>query len=187
LAPPVIAAKDLEVSRFSHGAWMPKKEDPMTLLSALTKFWFAAAIVRGGMVGVPAPDPAISQVAEAYRKAVLAGDAAAVAAVYLEDAVEMPPGHAPVRGRDAIERYYRECLQGPCRFTAFQISPWDATVSGGVAYNAGTSRQTIVAGGAAVECSSKYLVVLKRDRTGSWRVAYSAYNLDSPASPPPAR
>ncbi|HEY6050618.1 MAG TPA: SgcJ/EcaC family oxidoreductase [Thermoanaerobaculia bacterium] len=159
----------------------------MALFSGLTKLWIAAALVRGGMVGVPAIDPAIAQVAETYRTAVLAGDAAGAASVFLDDGVEMPPGHPPVRGRAAIERYYRECFAGPCRFTGFVLSPWDVTVAGKVAYNVGASRQTITAGGSTIECSSKYLVVLRRDGGGAWKVAYAIYNIDAPPPAPPAR
>lgn len=143
--------------------------------------------VRGGMVGMPGSDPAIAKVREAYRSAVLAGDASAVAAVFGEEGVEMPPASPPVRGRAAIERYYRGLFASGLKFQSFELAPSEERVIGDVAYVAGTSRQTVVPPGApsGSDCPGKFLVVLKRDK-GSWRVAYAIYNMDTvgPAGPP---
>lgn len=137
--------------------------------------------MRGGMVGMPAPaqDTAIRQVADAYRAAMLAGDAAAAAGLYRDDAVEMPPGVPPIQGRAAIEQYFREMF-GSCRFTAFTLSHSELRASGDVAFAAGTSRATVTPnGGPPVEDPGKYLVVLKRTG-GAWKVAYSIHNSDVP-------
>jgi uncharacterized protein (TIGR02246 family) len=140
------------------------------------------APVRGGMVGTPAatsPDPAIRRVADAYTAAMLAGDAAAAAAVYGDDAVEMPPGVPPIRGRAAIEQYFRGVFGG-CRFTAFTLSHTEARASGDVAFVTGVSRATVTPnGGPPVTEDGKYLVVLKR-AGGEWKVAYSIHNSDVP-------
>ena len=53
---------------------------------------------------------AIREVADAYVKATTSGDAKAVAALYTEDAVEMPPNLPPVKGRAAIQQYLRQGL-----------------------------------------------------------------------------
>jgi hypothetical protein len=52
----------------------------------------------------PQHDPTIERATEAYRRAVLAGDAAAVAGTYKLDAVEMPPECPEIAGRAAIQR-----------------------------------------------------------------------------------
>jgi uncharacterized protein (TIGR02246 family) len=145
----------------------------------------AGSPLRGGMAGMPESDPAIAKVREAYRSAVLAGDAAAVAAVFGEEGVEMPPASPPVRGRAAIERYYRELFASGVRFQSFVLAPSEERIVGDVAFVAGTSRQTVVPPGApsGSDCPGKFLVVLKRDH-GSWRVAYAIYNLDAPIGPP---
>src|SRR5689334_9145524 len=99
----------------------------MIATNVLLAGWVSAALlapVRGGMVGMPgtsAQDPAIREVADAYTAAMLAGDAAAAAAVYRDDAVEMPPGVPPIQGKGAIEQYFRGMFGG-CRFTAFTLS-----------------------------------------------------------------
>lgn len=139
------------------------------------------APVRGGMVGMPAPaqDPAIRQVADAYTAAMLAGDAAAAAALYRDDAIEMPPGVPPIQGRAAIEQYFRGMFGG-CRFTEFALSHAELRASGDVAFAAGTSRATVTPnGGPSVTEAGKYLVVLKRTG-GAWKVAYSIHNSDVP-------
>jgi uncharacterized protein (TIGR02246 family) len=140
--------------------------------------------VRGGMVGTPsspAQDPAIRRVADAYTAAMLAGDAAAAAAVYGDDAVEMPPGVAPIRGRAAIEQYFRGVF-GSCRFTEFALTHAELRASGDVAFAAGTSKATVTPlGGPPVTETGKYLVVLKR-AGGEWKVAYSIHNSDAAAA-----
>lgn len=143
--------------------------------------WVSAALMlvplRGGMVGMPDKDPSILAVADSYQAAMLAGDPAAAAGLYQEDAVEMPPGKPPVRGRAAIERYYRE-LFGGCRFIEFVLVHTELHASGDVAYAAGTSRSTVAPnGGPPIEDAGKYLVVLKREG-GRWKVSYAVYNSD---------
>jgi uncharacterized protein (TIGR02246 family) len=138
------------------------------------------APMRGGMVGTaaaPAQDPAIRQVADAYQAAMLAGSAAAAAAVYRDDAVEMPPGVPPIQGKAAIEQYFRGMF-GSCRFTAFTLSHTELRASGDVAFVAGTSRASVTPnGGPSITEAGKYLVVLKRTG-GAWKVAYSIHNSD---------
>ena len=137
----------------------------------------AGAPLRGGMVGMGAPDPGLSRVADAYAAAMRAGDAAAAAALYGDEAVEMPPGKPPIRGRAAIEAYYRGLFE-TCRFTEFELNHWELRADGDVGYAAGNSRQTLQPGtGAPTSDSGKYLVVLKRTG-GAWKVAYAIYNSD---------
>jgi hypothetical protein len=76
----------------------------------LALFWMVTAGAQGGGQATGAAkgqstssgEAAIKQVADAYVKATLAGDAKAIAALYTEDAVEMPPNVPSVKGRAAI-------------------------------------------------------------------------------------
>lgn len=147
--------------------------------------WISAALMvvplRGGMVGMPGPDPEIAKVADAYAAAMLAGDASAAASLYAEDGVEMPPGKPPIRGRAAIEGYYRGLFAG-CKFSEFVLTHTELRAAGDVGWAAGTSRSTLVPGGAApVQDAGKYLVVLKH-ADGRWKVMYSIYNSDRPGA-----
>jgi ketosteroid isomerase-like protein len=57
------------------------------------------------------PEPPIVKVSDAYVKAMLAPDTAAVAALYEEDAVEMPACQPLIKGRAAIEQYFRDVMK----------------------------------------------------------------------------
>jgi hypothetical protein len=68
-----------------------------------------ALAVVGCQAGLPLSDEnlgAIADVRQVHADAVLAGDAAAVAALYTEDAVEMPPKLPATEGRAAIQARY---------------------------------------------------------------------------------
>jgi len=161
----------------------------MQLLTVLAAgFLLAHVPVRGGMVGVAADDAAVRGVADAYAAAMRAGDAHAAAAVFAEDAIEMPPGKPPVRGRSAIEAYYAGLFRS-VRFLDFTLSHSEVRTAGDVAFVVGTSRETIAAGDARHEETGKYLVVLRRVG-GAWKVADASYSGDGPCGPggpPPAR
>jgi uncharacterized protein (TIGR02246 family) len=160
------------------------KKKAVATTALLSATLLAGAPLRGGMVGMETPDPGISKVAKAYAAAMLAGDAAAAAALYRDDAIEMPPGKPPIRGRAAIEAYYRE-LFSRCRFTDFTLTHEELRAAGDVGYAVGVSRVTLApAGGPPVHDTGKYLVVLKRSG-GGWRVAYTIHNGDqTPAAAP---
>ena len=50
----------------------------------------------------------LAKLDQAWQTAYNAGDAAAVAALYTEDAKVIPPGHAAVSGRAAIQAFFAE-------------------------------------------------------------------------------
>ena len=120
---------------------------------------------------------AVIAVADAYVAAVLKGDAAVVAKLYRDDAVEMAPGETPVRGRAAIEAFYEHQFEHG-RISNFTIEHLDSKAEGASGYDVGTYRQTIsLPNGDDVEDSGKYIVIVKRTG-GSWKVAYAIYNSD---------
>lgn len=59
--------------------------------------------------------------AEAFNK----GDAAALAAMYTEDAYALPPGAEMLKGRSAIEAFWRQQIQqiGDVKCTALDVKP----------------------------------------------------------------
>jgi uncharacterized protein (TIGR02246 family) len=142
---------------------------------------FAAAPLRSAGARRPALDPAIMKVEDAFVAAVLRGDAAAVARLYLEDGVELPNCAPRAAGRGAVEAYYRRFFEGPGRITAFTVDPLDMQVAGDLAYVTGVSRHTISRGPSLppLEIPGKYLVLLRKDG-GAWKVAYAIYNGDQP-------
>jgi uncharacterized protein (TIGR02246 family) len=129
----------------------------------------------------------IVNVVETYRRAALAGDARAVAALYTEDAVELPASEPLVQGRAAIEQRYRKFFDGPVKRTAFTFSHLEATIEGNLGFAVGTYHQRLaLSSGQTVSDTGKYLVVLRRTQ-GAWRAAYAIYNGDAPPSPSAAQ
>jgi uncharacterized protein (TIGR02246 family) len=133
-----------------------------------------------GMAGSAAPE--LTRVSVAYAAAMRAGDAKTAAAVFAEDGTDLQPGAAPVRGRAAIEAYYRG-LFATCNFAKFELTETESRIAGDVGFLTGTTR---VAVAGAPEETGKYLVVLKRSGD-AWKVAYAMHNEDrSSAGSPPA-
>ncbi len=129
---------------------------------------------------------AIKAVADAYVKATLAGDAKAIAALYTEDAIEMPPHTPMIKGRAAILGYYQQEFSAGTTMNTFTLTHLESHVEGDRGYDVGTYQQSVTPKGetSAVTDSGKYAVILKR--VGSdWQVAYAIYNSDNP--PPTKR
>lgn len=125
-------------------------------------------------------DATVRAIADSYAKAVLAGDAKAVAALYTEDAVEMPPNQSMVKGRSAIQQYYeKQFAMG--RPAAFTLTHLETQSTGTHAHDVGTYRQTVKGADASqsVEDTGKFIVLLRRSGS-DWRIAYAIYNSDHP-------
>ena len=77
--------------------------------------WRILMIVAGlGLGAAPAVaqnKATIEKLNDAWTAAFNKGDAAAVAALYTEDAYVLPPGSAMVKGRAAIEAFWRQAAQ----------------------------------------------------------------------------
>ena len=129
----------------------------------------------------------IAKVSDAYVKASQAADAKAIAALYTEDAVEMPPNQPMVKGRAAIEQYYTKQFGGTVKVQSFALTRIDSNAAGDIGYEVGTYRQTITDGQHPMNDTGKYMVVVKRIG-GAWKVAYAIYNSDTTptAMPTPA-
>ena len=93
--------------------------------------------VGGQASGQGGSDPAVKAIADSYVKASLAGDAKAIAALYAEDATEMPPNQPSITGRAAIEQFYTKMMAG-MKMTTFTITHLESRASADVAYDVGT-------------------------------------------------
>jgi uncharacterized protein (TIGR02246 family) len=159
-------------------------------ISNKTVFVFAALMLQGTLPVLATqagrPDSSIMKTAEKYRQAVLAGDASAAASTYREDAIEMAPGRPLLKGRAAIEQYYRELFQGPVKITSFMFSYLETSSMGDTGYVTGTYQQKLTGGPRGIlEDSGKFVVIVKRTG-GAWGSAYVIYNSDHSLSTPDA-
>jgi uncharacterized protein (TIGR02246 family) len=142
------------------------------------------AFAQPGAAVQGASSAAIKQVADEYVKAVQAGDAKAVAALYTETATEMPPNEPAVKGRAAIEAYYQKLLTSGPKMSGFTLEHTETQESGDTGYDVGTFSETLtLANGQTVNNTGKYVVIAKRT-SGAWKIAYAIYNSDRPAQPP---
>lgn len=135
---------------------------------------------RGAGQSTSGEAAAIKQVADNYVKAALAGDANGIAALYTEDAIEMPPNQPMLKGRTAIQQYYVKLFSDGTKMTSFTLDHIETQSSADNGWDVGTYRQTMQGEAAATAPTSdtgKYVVLLKRVG-GSWKVAYAIYNSD---------
>jgi uncharacterized protein (TIGR02246 family) len=96
-------------------------------------------------------------------------DAAAVAAFYANDATLMPPNQAAIEGRQGIqamlEAYFKE------NAAKIAHAPLETQVAGNWAYERGNATVTVTPkSGKPREESIKYLVILKRQPDGFWKL-----------------
>ncbi|MFB3779144.1 MAG: SgcJ/EcaC family oxidoreductase [Bryobacteraceae bacterium] len=141
-----------------------------------------------GCQTAPAPAPqrdvaaelkAIEALNEQYIAAANAADGAAVAAVYADDAIEMPPNEAVVEGKQAIRAMYETFFKGNANKHAHTAA--ETQLAGDWAYQRGVYTNTLTPkSGKPTEESGKYLLILKRQPDGAWNMYRLMYSADNP-------
>src|SRR5215813_15014471 len=109
-----------------------------SLLSIFSVAPFWSPVIAETQSPAKQNDPLIIEGADAYLKAVLAGDARAVAAMFDDDAILMPPNQRLLRGRPAFQHFYESWFHSPMKPASFLFDHLEATVSGDSAYDVGT-------------------------------------------------
>lgn len=115
-------------------------------------------------------EAAIRKAEAAFAAAWNAGDAAALGALYTEDAVAMPPGSEPVEGRAAIQALMEAGVESGSQmaFTTIEVSAGD-----GWAVEVGSYVQTAADGSHADH--GRYIVVWK-NVAGKWLMHRDMWN-----------
>jgi uncharacterized protein (TIGR02246 family) len=82
-------------------------------------------LVLGAAPALAQDKATIERLNDAWTAAFNKGDAAAVAAMYTEDAYVLPPGAELIKGRAAIEGFWRQAAQqmGDAKLTAVDVLP----------------------------------------------------------------
>ncbi|UCF41581.1 MAG: SgcJ/EcaC family oxidoreductase [Gemmatimonadota bacterium] len=121
---------------------------------------------------------AIDGVRQGYHDALLAGDAAAVAALFTENAVEMPPHAVAREGRAAIELAY---AAGPL-VTEFTIAATATEGFGDLAYDMGTWSAAMQMEGMEEPYRDvgKYMTICEKQADGTWLIKATTWNSDIP-------
>ena len=137
------------------------------------------------------PDPAARQAIEAavrrYVAASNQGDASGLAALYADDAVLLPPDHEPIRGRAAIQAFWDQGTD-----EGLEVSNLAVEANGNLGWLVG--RYHLPATDEEPADSGKYVMCLKRQSDGSWKLTADIWNRsgddedadDEDASPAPS-
>jgi uncharacterized protein (TIGR02246 family) len=133
------------------------------------------------VVDVAAARLAIEAAGTAWQTAVLAGDAAALAALYDEDAVLMPPNAPRQVGRVAIQAYMAEMLTAmPITAAIITTDAVDISSTGDLAYASGAYTMTVtMPDGSPLEDTGKWLSVYE-NYGGKWLYVADTWNSDLP-------
>ena len=118
----------------------------------------------------PATDRnAVEATVNRYVEATNHGDVYALAALYDDDAVLLPPDHQPIRGRDAIGQFWRQGTD-----EGFEVTTLRLDVDGGIGYIVG--QYTLPETDEEPADSGKTVMCLRRQRDGSWKVTADIWN-----------
>jgi ketosteroid isomerase-like protein len=124
------------------------------------------------------PDPKAFEPVGALSSGVQGRDASLTASAYADDAVLLPPNGEPVRGKAAIEAFWKQQYGGG--FNAVDGVSNGLTTSGDLGYEWGTATFEVQAGNQTVVDVTKYVNVLKKDAAGSWKITMTIWNSSKP-------
>ncbi len=154
----------------------------------LCAFALTSLLTFAGCQTAPAPEPkrdvaadttALNALRDQYVAAVNSSDAAATAATFADDGIEMIPNQAAVEGKQAIQASYEAMFKMSAVKNA--PTPLETQVAGDWAYDRGNYTLTVTPkSGKPMEESGKYLVVCKRQPDGSWKLYRLIYNSNNP-------
>jgi uncharacterized protein (TIGR02246 family) len=146
-----------------------------------------AACVKSGRATpeTTADEAAIRAVQNSWYKAYNAGDGAAVAALYAEDAVLSAPGAPASRGVAAIREYFAKDAAkfNASGLTGVEAPTSDVGVSGDLAWQ-GDAYKVTDKSGATVDVG-KTLTVFQR-KAGKWMIIRDTWNSDTATAAPTA-
>ena len=130
---------------------------------------------------------AVEATVNRYVEATNKGDADALAQLYEDDAVLLPPDHQPIEGRTAIGEFWRQGTDEGLEVTTLRLD-----VQGGIGYLVG--QYTLPETDEEPADSGKTVMCLKRQQDGSWKVTADIWNSslgdedddEDDATPPPS-
>ena len=120
----------------------------------------------------------IQDVTDRWLKAMENNDSTAVAALYTEDAMLLPPNAPVVKGRAGIRHYLG---QFP-KITSFKAPLEEIDGNGDIAYTRGTYEATMMPPGskAPVKDSGKFIEIRRKQPDGSWLIERDFWNSNAP-------
>jgi uncharacterized protein (TIGR02246 family) len=152
----------------------------------------ALAVIVGLAACAPPPPPdtsaadlaAVNAVREAWVAAYNAADADGLAGLYTEDAIDMPADEPTVTGQAGIrERAATQFAMGKATVT---VTADETRLMGDWAFDRGSYSVTVVpaAGGDPMTVDGRYVVILRRQADGSWKLVRGMDNTPTPRAMP---
>jgi uncharacterized protein (TIGR02246 family) len=132
----------------------------------------AAACTGVPVHGDPGARQGIEAAVARYVTATNEGDSEALTALYAEDAVLLPPDHEPIQGREAIGAFWRQGTDEGLEVRTLRIE-----VDGNVGYLVGSYHLPPTEEEPAD--SGKYVMCLRRQPDGSWKLTADIWNSSS--------
>ena len=146
----------------------------MTVPRGFTIFLAGWTGLLSGCGTSPAESPtadrkAVEATVNRYVEATNKGDADALAQLYEDDAVLLPPDHQPIEGRTAIGEFWRQGTDEGLEVTTLRLD-----VEGRIGYLVG--QYTLPETDEEPADSGKTVMCLKRQQDGSWKVTADIWN-----------
>ncbi len=130
---------------------------------------------------------AIKRFRAAHDRAALALDAHAMAALWSEDGIILPPGSPPVVGKEAVERFLNDNYSSAegARYIRNKHDYIDTRIVGEWAFESGAFDAAWMAGDSDEPFTMRgnMLRVLRRQPDGTWRCARAAWNIHDQSGP----
>jgi uncharacterized protein (TIGR02246 family) len=146
------------------------------------RFFSLAACKTAPLSLSEAETASIREIGNEFTKAIVAGDWAALAKLYTEDATLMPPGGPSVAGRPAIEAF----LAGFPKVTEMSFDLDEVDGRGDLAFVRGAYRMTMEIPGTPgpVMDEGKFIEIRRKQADGRWLVDVDIFNSNLPPPPP---
>ena len=125
-----------------------------------------------------APDPKAFEAVGALSNGVQSRDAGLTASAYADDAIVLPPSGETIRGKAAIEAFWKQ--QFTAGFNAVDGGSNGLSTSGDLGYEWGSATFEVPSGTLTVTDVTKYVNVLKKDASGSWKIAMTIWTSSRP-------
>ena len=123
---------------------------------------------------------AIRRLAVAWRAGWLAGDAEALLSLYAEAPVLMPQGQPAVWGKAAIRKLYRAVIAEFVITSRGRLQEVEVSGDWGYFWSTYTLTARPKAGGRPSRSRGKSVFIVRRQRTGAWKITRLIDNSDQP-------
>jgi uncharacterized protein (TIGR02246 family) len=158
-----------------------------TPLLALAAFTLLPACEKGGspqeaqatVTDTAADDQAIRASIRRWHELIQSKDAEAIAMLFADEGIVMPPGQPSVSGREALRKFWQSTVDMRDLKLTFEPERIDFARGGDIAIDRGTYRFQGKVDGQSLDESGKYIVIWKKIGE-HWQVVSDIWNSSQP-------